>query len=58
MILQKVKYLSIFQISQCNKEISNNSKKKEKKEEIKGVVYEIPCQKCEKSCIGETGRTL
>ena len=33
-------------------------KKKQKKEDKKGVVYEILCHKCEKSYIGETGRIL
>ena len=33
-------------------------KKNEKKEDNKGVRYEILCQKCKKNYIGETGRTL
>ena len=33
-------------------------KKKQKKEDKMGVVYEIPCHKCKQSYIGQTGRTL
>ena len=52
---RKLNVRVIFKYHKTIRKYLMTIKKKQNKEDKKGVVYEIPCHKCEKSYIGEEG---
>ena len=56
--IDTVKIRTAFKPAMTLKRLLTRVKNKVSMEQKKGVVYEVPCGDCEKSYIGETGRTL
>ena len=53
-----MKIKTAFKPVKTLRQVLTRVKNKIPQEKRKGVVYEIPCEECEQSYVGETGRTL
>ena len=56
--IDSVKIKTSFKPVKTLTQVLNRVKNKVPNEQRKGVVYEVPCEDCEQSYVGETGRTL
>ena len=54
----KLKVRTIFKSSGTLRSVLTKVRTKIPELKMKGVVYKVPCQECEASCIGKTGRSL